>query len=106
MGLPYTYTSELLAELEILLDVAGVLKQGRRVGVDRAAQALAQHLNDAGSINFYRYLVWQLLRLTQQGRGYFDVLYTMVLRVRADQREGFARKPGALLFSRLKAYAL
>jgi hypothetical protein len=30
----------------------------------------------------------------------------MVLRANADYREGFARKPGALFVSRLKAYSL
>lgn len=101
-----TVASKSKLELEILLDVPGLPRQGRRAGVDRAAQALAQHLGDPGSLNFYRHLVWQLLRLNQQGRGYFEVVYAMVTRVMADLREGFARKPGALLITRLKACAL
>jgi hypothetical protein len=92
--------------LEILLDVPFVPKQRRREGVDRAARALAQHLTDEGSLNFYRYLVWQLLRLHQQGRDYVLSVYQMVLRASADLTEGFARKPGALFVSRLKACAL
>jgi hypothetical protein len=92
--------------LEILLDVPLVPKQGRREAVDRAARALNQHLTDDGSLNFYRYLVWQLLRLHQQGRDYVMAVYQMVQRVNADHREGFAKRPGALFVSRLKACAL
>lgn len=97
-----TVASENKLELEILLDVPGLPKQGRRAGVDRAAQALAQHLGDASSLNFYRHLVWQLLRLSQQGRGYFSTVYQMLVRIVADLQEGFARKAGALFVSRLK----
>jgi DNA-binding transcriptional ArsR family regulator len=92
--------------LEILLDVPFIPKQGRREGVDKAARALAQHLTDEGSLNFYRHLVWQLLRLHQQGRDHLLAVYQMVLRAGTDHREGFARKPGALFVSRLKTCAL
>jgi DNA-binding transcriptional ArsR family regulator len=92
--------------LEVLLDVPFIHKQGRREAVDRAARALTQHLTDEGSLNFYRYLVWQLLRLHQQGRDYMLSVYQMVLRARTDLTEGFARKPGALFVSRLKTCAL
>ncbi len=98
-----TVASDERLSLEILLDVPFIPKQGRREGVDKAARALAQHLTDAGSLNFYRYLVWQLLRLHQQGRDYLRNVYQMVLRANADHREGFSRKPGALFVSRLKA---
>lgn len=92
--------------LELLLDVSGLPKQGRREGVDRAARALAQGLTDDGSLNFYRYLVWQLLRLHQQGRDHFYAVYCLAQRASADRCEGFARKPGALFVARLKACAL
>ena len=91
--------------LELLLDVPGLPKQERRAGVDRAARALAQHLGDDGSLNFYRYLVWQLLRLHQQRRDYLLGVYQVAVRANADRREGFARRPGALFVSRLKACA-
>ncbi len=68
-----------------------------------AARAISQHLSDEGSLNFYRYLVWQLLRLHQQGRDYLLSVYQMLLRAGTDHQEGFARKPGALFVSRLKA---
>lgn len=101
-----TVASKERLSLEILLDVPGIPKQGRREGVDKAARALAQHLTDDASLNFYRYLVWQLLRLHQQGRNYVLAVYQMVLRAGVDHRECFARKPGALFVSRLKACAL
>ena len=101
-----TVASEERLELEILLDVPHVPKQGKREAVGKTARALAQHLTDEGSLNFYRYLVWQLLRLHQQGRDYFLAVYQMVLRARTDKLEGFARKPGALFVSRLKACTL
>ncbi len=101
-----TVASEERLSLEILLDVPFIPKQGRREAVDKAARALAQHLTDASSLNFYRYLVWQLLRLHQQGRDYVLAVYQMVLRARTDLTEGFARRPGALFVSRLKACAL
>jgi len=101
-----TVASDERLSLEILLDVPFIPKRGRREGVDRAARALAQGLNDDASINFYRYLVWQLVRLHQQGRDYLLAVYQMVIRARADLTEGFARKPGALFVSRLKACAL
>ena len=101
-----TVASDERLSLEILLDVPFIPKQRRREGVDKAAQALAQHLTDDTSLNFYRYLVWQLLRLHQQGRDYLLAVYQLVQRANADHREGFARKPGALFVSRLKACAL
>ena len=101
-----TVASEERLSLEILLDVPFAPKQGRREAVDKAARALAQELTDAGSLNFYRYLVWGLLRLHQRGRDYLLAIYQIVQRAKADYREGFARKPGALFVSRLKACAL
>jgi hypothetical protein len=47
--------------------------------------------------------VWQLLRLHRQGRDYLLTVFQMALRANADHREGFAKKPGALFVSRLKA---
>ena len=101
-----TVASHERLELEILLDVPFAPKQGRRQAVDKASRAMAQHLGDPASLNFYRHLTWQLLRLQQQGRDRFMSVYQMLLRVVTDKVEGFARKPGALFVSRLKACAL
>lgn len=86
---------------EALLDVQHTPKDERNTMVNIAASAIAAHLGDP-SLDFYRYLTWQLLRRLDQGDNRFHSLYTMVLRAGADRREGFARRPGALLVQRLK----
>lgn len=89
--------------LEALLDVTGAPREKRGAAVDAAAHALAQALRDASSLNFYRRLLWQLLR--RVGAGGEDCSYAVYLaavRARVDAQEGFARKPGALFLSRLK----
>jgi hypothetical protein len=71
--------------------------------VELAAEALSQALADRGGVNFYRRLLWQLLRAADRGGGdYFGQLHLMAARARADVQEGFARKGGALFVSRLK----
>jgi hypothetical protein len=72
------------------------------LAVDTAATALSQALADSRSINFYRLLVWNAYRASQGTMDYFQVIYQMVIRAQVDLREGFARKAGALLVSRLK----
>ena len=53
---------------------------------------------------FYRWLLWQLLRLSDHHQGdYWHQVYEQACRARADAAEGFARRPGALFVSRLKA---
>ncbi len=53
---------------------------------------------------FYRWLLWRLLRLSDQHRGdYWYQVYEQACRARTDASEGFARRPGALFVSRLKA---
>lgn len=92
------------SDLEAVLDVPHVDKAERRVAVDTAARALSAGLGDQGGLMFYRWLIWQLLRLADQGRGdHFYTAYLAACRARADAKEGFARKPGALFVSRLKA---
>jgi len=86
-----------------ILDLAS--SQDRNHDVDRTANHLARCLGDAGSLSFYRRLLWQLLRAKDRGWDFFGNVYHAVVRVMADKRERFARKPGALLVSRLKASA-
>ena len=88
---------------EIMLDLPHVpRKRGERNAmVDTAACSVARFLGDS-SVDFYRYLFWQLLRLRDQGQDYFWTVYDMIRRAGTDQQEGFARRPGALLISRLK----
>jgi DNA-binding transcriptional ArsR family regulator len=98
------YVKPTQTRLEALLDVTGVGKAERAQAVDRAAQALAQALRDSSSLNFYRRLLWQLLRhhdSTQEDYGY--QVYLAAQRAQIDAREWSGlRKPGALLVSRLR----
>ncbi len=90
-------------DLEAVLDVRFAGREDRREAVDGAARALAGSLGDASGLMFYRWLLWQLLRLADQHRGdYWYQVYEQARRARADATEGFARKPGALFTSRLK----
>jgi hypothetical protein len=90
-------------DLEQVLDVPYADKQDRNTAVDGAAQALAASLGDTGSVMFYRWLIWQLLRLSDRHQGdHWHQVYEMARRASIDTEEGFARKPGALFTSRLK----
>lgn len=75
----------------------------RNQDVDVTAHSLARALGDQHSLDFYRKLCWQLLRAKDRGWDFSNHFYNAVVRVMADTRERFARKPGALLISRLKA---
>jgi hypothetical protein len=91
------------ADLEQVLDVPYADRQDRNTAVDGAAQALSVALSDAGGLMFYRWLLWQLLRLSDRHQGdYWHQVYEMARRASVDAQEGFARKPGALFVSRLK----
>jgi DNA-binding transcriptional ArsR family regulator len=91
-------------DLEALLDVPHAGREARGAAVDLAAQAMAAALRDRGGVNFYRRLLWQLLRRSDAtGAAPFGMVYEQVRRAAADSQEGFARKPGALFVSRLKA---
>jgi DNA-binding transcriptional ArsR family regulator len=88
---------------EVVLDVPYAPQKERGKMVDLAARGICQYLGD-DSLNFYRYLLWRLLRLHDQGQDYFAPFHTMILRAGTDHREGFARSAGALLTSRLKRW--
>ncbi len=74
----------------------------RNHDVDKAAQSVARCLGDMPSLDFYRRLLWQLLRASDRGWDFFSQVYHTIVRVMADKHERFARKPGALLVARLK----
>lgn len=95
------------AVLEVLLDVAAA-KPGRDTveKVDTAAYSLAVSLSDHRSTDFYRLLLWGCLRRSQQRPQVFQQVYQMAVRARVDVSEGFARRGGALLVSRLKQAGL
>jgi len=91
-------------DLEVVLDVPYVDKEDRPAAVDGAAQVLSMTLGDRGGLMFYRWLIWQLLRLSDRtGGDYWHMVYEQARRARADAVEGFARRPGALFVARLKA---
>ena len=90
------------AGLEAVLDVRYAPRGHRREWVDIAAKAANAALGDH-SLGFYRWLMWQLLRLSDRGQDYFDPIYEEMLRAKSDRHEGFARSAGALFVSRTKA---
>jgi hypothetical protein len=90
-------------DLEAVLDIPHVDKADRGGAVDRAARALSVAFSDPTGVMFYRWLLWQLLRLAQStGAAPWHMVYEQARRARADAQEGFARRPGALFVSRLK----
>jgi hypothetical protein len=91
------------ADLEQVLDVPYADRVDRNTAVDGAARALSVALSDAGGLMFYRWLLWQLLRLSDRHQGdYWHQVYEMARRASVDAQEGFANRPGALFTSRLK----
>ncbi len=86
-----------------ILDLAS--SRDRNHDVDLTAHHVARCLGDAGSLNFYRRLLWQLLRAKDRGWDFMGNVYHAIVRVMADKRESFARRPGALLIARLKGSA-
>ncbi len=91
-------------DLESILDVTTAPRDGRNKVVDLAAQALAQALGDHHSVSWYQRLLWQLLRrFDSTGEDHSYQVYLAAQRALTDRSEGFARKAGALLQSRLKA---
>lgn len=91
--------------LEVLLGLVEARREVRRETVDAGARALALALRDAGSLNWYRRLLWSLLRrYDATGQDEARVVYLTALRAAVDAREWDAlRRPGALFQSRLRS---
>ena len=104
--LTMTVAQEPSRPLEALVDLFRTRKHERREAVEALATTCAITLGDMGNVSFYQYLLWQLLRLSDQRRDYSQMVYYMLVRARTDLREGFARRAGALFVSRLKASAI
>ena len=67
------------ADLEQILDVPFASKVDRIAAVDGAAVAMSQALGDKGGLMFYRWLLWQLLRLSQaQGGDYWHQVHEQI----------------------------
>jgi DNA-binding transcriptional ArsR family regulator len=89
--------------LEAVLDVPYAGREARSAAVTLAAEALAAALRDRAGVNFYRRLLWQLLRRSDAtGEAPFHVVYEQARRAAADVAEGFGRRGGGLFTSRLK----
>ncbi len=89
--------------LEAVLDAPHALRGDRARVVSLAAEALATALRDRGGMNFYRRLLWQLLRRRDAtGEDFSYSVYLAAQRAAVDSAEGFGRRPGALFVSRLK----
>jgi hypothetical protein len=69
----------------------------------KASKSVCVALQDTHSERFWYGVLKGLLAAREAGKGdYFQTLYTMIARCRADVQEGMALKGGALAVSRLK----
>ena len=91
--------------LESLMDVPYAPLDGRSEAVDSAARAVSSALGGAAKdLNLYRWLIWQLVRLSQgQGKDYFYAVFLTVQRASVEKREHACKNPTGLLISRLKS---
>lgn len=90
-------------DLETVLDVQHAARSERPAMVEAGADSLCAALRDPGGRRFYMLMLWSLLRAQDAtGTAPWYVVYEAARRAQTDSREGFARKPGALLVSRLK----
>lgn len=85
-----------------LENLALIPPAGRGDAVTVAATALSSLLNDTHSRRFYAALLWRALQATHGGLSPLRTLAHVLTRVKVDIEEGFARRPGALLVSRLR----
>lgn len=89
-----------------MLDLRYTPRQKRNREVERCGRLIARELRDPGSVAFYWHLLWQLVRLYDQGTDRFDDVLLQVKRVAGEISEGYARRPGALLHARLRDMGL
>lgn len=89
-----------------VMDVRLAPRELRRDLVESASRLMAHALADPGSLPFYASLLWGALRRYDRGEDRFQALALEVERVLIDREEGFARRAGALLVSRLRKSGL
>lgn len=99
---PPFMTLQSAGSVELILDVLLGPKVERARRIELAARAVVTALGDGGSLNFWRRLLRGMVRQADAGRDYSTALHGAVQRAHADRVEGFARKAGALLITRLK----
>ena len=77
--------------------------EARQQAVNIAAQSLSLILGDTHSLNYWRNLLWQLLRCNDLSQGnYFFELYEQARTVEYDGKSEAMKRPAAVLISRLK----
>jgi hypothetical protein len=90
-------------DLETVLDLASAPQIEHAEMLSKAAKSVCVALQDNHSERFWYGVLKGLLRLRNSGKGdWFQALYLLVARCRADVNEGMALKGGALAVSRLK----
>jgi hypothetical protein len=90
-------------DLETVLDLASAPKTEHAQMLSKAAKSVCVALQDTHSERFWFGVLKGLLRLRDSGKGdWFQTLYLLVARCRADVNEGMAISGGALAVSRLK----
>jgi hypothetical protein len=90
-------------DLETVLDLASAPKLDCAEMLLKASKSVCVALQDNHSQRFWYGVLKGLLRLRDSGKGdYFQSIYLLVARCRADVNEGMAVSGGALAVSRLK----
>jgi len=99
--------SETAVSLTTILDVDAAPYsnfEARQQAVNIAAQSLSFVLSDSHSLNYWRNLLWQMLRCNDLSQGnYFFELYEQARTVEYDGKGEKMKRPAAVLISRLKA---
>ena len=95
------------ASLTTILDVDAAPFEdfeARQQAVNIAAQSLSLILADSHSLNYWRNLLWQMLRCNDLAQGnYFFEFYEQARTVEYDSKGEDMKRPAAVLISRLKA---
>ena len=98
--------NETAASLTTIIDVDAAPFddfEARQQTVNVAAQSLSFVLDDNHSLNYWRNLLWQMLRCNDIGQGnYFFELYEQARTVEYDSKGEAMKRPAAVLISKLK----
>jgi hypothetical protein len=87
---------------EAIFDLPYTSKQVREEMVDAVTTGIWGTTPPTSTTLF----LWQLLRLHDRGQDHLAIVHDAIIRAGVDRTEGFARWPGVLLVSRLKASGL
>lgn len=101
-----SHSSDAAPELADMLALRHTLRADRNRQVERCGQAIARELQDPDDLMAYCDILWQLLRLHDQGTDRFHAVHQQIRRVVAEIAEGAVKRGGALLTARLKEQGL